>query len=348
MATARAGRLRSEYVDSGDDSLLQQQAEVVGQIRNAVAVIQRLTADNAQQQANCKLLDELKERRIALHGSGYRAKEEQDKSTPAAQAAISRQSLATAERTDSASAAHVRHRGTIAGRTPGAGQPVRPAATAAILLTSLFLALVLFIVHHRLLMDQVTARSRAEFAQRALSAKLLTLQDEERRKFARELHDSVGQHLAAMKMAISVLQNKYPGDTALQDCIKLLDDSISETRTISHLLHPPLLDEAGLNSAFRWFVEGFGKRSGIDVHLDIHDGAWTVAGSDRTGIISRAAGKPDQRAPAFRRETRRRQSADRRQLSDFAGARLRPWHASGGGAEPAGKRFRRWALAWLG
>ena len=66
---------------------------------------------------------------------------------------------------------------------------------------------------------------------------------------------------------------KLPADTALQDCIKLLDDSISETRTISHLLHPPLLDEAGLNSASRWFVEGFGKRSGIDVNLDIHDGA---------------------------------------------------------------------------
>ena len=74
-------------------------------------------------------------------------------------------------------------------------------------------------------------------------------------------------------MAMSTLQVKLPADTALQDCIKLLDDSISETRTISHLLHPPLLDEAGLNSASRWFVEGFGKRSGIDVNLDIHDGA---------------------------------------------------------------------------
>jgi signal transduction histidine kinase len=52
----------------------------------------------------------------------------------------------------------------------------------------------------------------------------------------------------------------------------MLDDSIAETRTISHLLHPPLLDEAGLSSASRWFVEGFGKRSGIDVNLDILDG----------------------------------------------------------------------------
>ncbi len=268
MATARAGRLRSEYVDSGDDSLLQERAEVVGQIRNAVDVIQRLTADNAEQQANCKLLNELKERRIGLLDQAIELKKS-GHSTPAAQAAISRQSLATAERTDLLlQRMYDTEEQLLAERQARVSRST--AATAAILLSSLFLALVLFIVHHRLLMDEVTARSRAELAQRALSAKLLTLQDEERRKFARELHDSVGQHLAAMKMAISVLQKKYPGDTALQDCIKLLDDSISETRTISHLLHPPLLDEAGLNSAFRWFVEGFGKRSGIDVHLEIH------------------------------------------------------------------------------
>jgi signal transduction histidine kinase len=144
---------------------------------------------------------------------------------------------------------------------------------AGILLTSLFLALVLFLIHHRLLTHQVKERLRAESAQRALSARLLTLQDEERRRFARELHDSVGQHLAALKMGVSLLQNKLPGDRMVEDCLKLLDDSISETRTISHLLHPPLLDEAGLNSAFRWFVEGFAARSGIDVKVDINEGS---------------------------------------------------------------------------
>jgi signal transduction histidine kinase len=271
MATARAGRLRSEYVDSGDDSLLQQQAEVVGQIRNAVAVIQRLTADNAQQQANCTTLAELKERRIALLDQAIDLKKT-GKSSPVAQAAISKQSLATADEMDLLlQRMYDTEEQLLAERQARASHSA--SLTATILITSLLLALVLFLLHHRLLMDQVAARSRAELAQRVLSAKVLTLQDEERRKFARELHDSVGQHLAATKMAVSTLQAKLPGDTTLQDCIKLLDDSISETRTISHLLHPPLLDEAGLNSASRWFVEGFGKRSGIDVNLDIHDGA---------------------------------------------------------------------------
>ena len=271
MAVARAGRLRSEYVDSGDASLLQQQAEAVSQIRNAAEVIQRLTADNAEQQGNYKKLAELKERRIALLDQAIELKKT-EKSNPAAQAAISRQSLAAADETD-----HVLQRMYDAEEKLLSQRQLRANSftrlTAEILLTSLLLALVLFILHHRLLVDQVAGRTRAEFAQRTLSARLLTLQDQERRKFARELHDSVGQHLAATKMAISSLQPKLPGNTTLQDCIKLLDDSIAETRTISHLLHPPLLDEAGLNSACRWFVEGFGKRSGIAVNLDIVDGA---------------------------------------------------------------------------
>jgi signal transduction histidine kinase len=271
IATARAGRLRSEYLDSGDDSLLQQQTDVVAQIRNSVAVIQRLTADNAQQQSNCSQLSELKERRIALLDQALDLKKT-GKGTPAAQAAISRQSLAAADETDLLlRRMYETEERLLAERQSRANRLA--SLVAAILITSLFLALALFLVHHRLLTDQVAARTRAELAQRALSAKVLTLQDEERRKFARELHDSVGQQLVAMKMAMSALQARMPGDTSLHDCLKLLDDSIIETRTISHLLHPPLLDEAGLNSASRWFVEGFGKRSGIEVNLDIHDGA---------------------------------------------------------------------------
>jgi signal transduction histidine kinase len=270
MTTARAGRLRAEYVDSGDDLLLQQQAEVVGQVRNAVASIQRLTTDNAQEQASCRILADLTERRIALMDQAIELKRT-GKSSLAAQAAITRQIVSTAAETDVLTQRmYDAEEQLLAQRQARVSNS--STITEAILITSLFLALVLFLVHHQLLMDQVAARARAETAQRALSARLLTLQDAERRKFARELHDSVGQHLAALKMAISILQTRYAGDATLQDCIKMLDDSITETRTISHLLHPPLLDEAGLNSACRWFVEGFGKRSGIDVNLDILDG----------------------------------------------------------------------------
>jgi signal transduction histidine kinase len=270
MTTARAGRLRAEYVDSGDDSLLQRQADVVDQVRSTVASIRRLTTDNAQQQTNCEQLAELTEQRIALMDQAMQLKRAGKSSLPA-QAPITRQIVATSAEADQlVQRMYETEDQLLAEREARVRRS--SSVTVAILVCSLFLALALFVVHHKLLTDQVAARGRAEIEQRALSAKLLTLQDEERRKFARELHDSVGQHLAAIKMAISLLQNKLPGDPTLQDCVKMLDESISETRTISHLLHPPLLDEAGLNSASRWFVEGFGKRSGVDVNLDIRDG----------------------------------------------------------------------------
>ncbi len=270
MTTARAGRLRAEYVDSGDDSLLERQADVVSQVRSTVASIQRSTADNAQEQANCRKLAELTEQRIALMNQAIELKRT-GKSSLVLQASITRQIVSAASDTDDLlQSMYDSEERLLAERQIRVRHST--VLTSTILIGSLFLALLLFIIHHRLLTDQVAARGKAEAEQRALSAKLLTLQDEERRKFARELHDSVGQHLAALKMAMSLLQKKLPGDPTLADCLKMLDDSISETRTISHLLHPPLLDEAGLNSASRWFVEGFGKRSGVDVNLDIRDG----------------------------------------------------------------------------
>src|ERR1700739_4615374 len=110
-------------------------------------------------------------------------------------------------------------------------------------------------------------------ALRRLSVRLLRVQDEERRRIARELHDSLGQDLTAAKISLDMLAQEYNVDSAhLRDARILVDRSISDTRTLSHLLHPPLLDEAGFASAAKWYVEGFGKRSGIatELHLPEH------------------------------------------------------------------------------
>lgn len=96
------------------------------------------------------------------------------------------------------------------------------------------------------------------------------MQDDERRRIARELHDSLGQYLAAAKIHLDMLAfNRADRDIYLADVQDLLDRAISETRTLSHLLHPPLLDTAGFASAATWYVEGFGKRSGIKASLKI-------------------------------------------------------------------------------
>ena len=97
------------------------------------------------------------------------------------------------------------------------------------------------------------------------------MQDTERRKIARELHDSVGQYLVSVKMNLAQADQPDPqkAKAALTESNQILDKCIAEIRTISHLLHPPLLDESGLVSAAKWYVEGFGKRSSIEVRLDV-------------------------------------------------------------------------------
>jgi PAS domain S-box-containing protein len=116
----------------------------------------------------------------------------------------------------------------------------------------------------------VTARKRAEDAARSLSGRILTLRGDECRRIARELHDSLGQYFTALKMNLDLLSS---GDSvqALRaaECSQIVDKCLTETRTISHLLHPPLLEEAGLGSAAHWYIEGFAQRCGIKVNLDL-------------------------------------------------------------------------------
>jgi signal transduction histidine kinase len=155
---------------------------------------------------------------------------------------------------------------------------IRMVATSA---GSFGLALVLLIYNLRLLLDEIERRRSQELIERknaesyrALSARILELQDVERRKIARELHDSVGQYLAALKINIGQLQHSDSGVATwlrprVSESLDLADRAIGEIRTISHLLHPPLLDELGFHSAARWYAEGFAQRSGIPVELKL-------------------------------------------------------------------------------
>jgi signal transduction histidine kinase len=107
-----------------------------------------------------------------------------------------------------------------------------------------------------------------------LNARITTLRDEERRSIARELHDSVGQLLAAIGMNSVVVEaevGKLSPEAAkrVSENAALVAEASRQIRTISHLLHPPLLDEAGLASALHWYVEGFSERSKIDARLDM-------------------------------------------------------------------------------
>jgi PAS domain S-box-containing protein len=108
-------------------------------------------------------------------------------------------------------------------------------------------------------------------ALRRLSVRVLGLQDAERRRIARELHDSLGQYLTGLKIDLDMLRER-PGSAELwAQSEELLARCIAEVRTLSYLLHPPMMDEAGLSSAARWYLQGFGDRSGISVNLETSD-----------------------------------------------------------------------------
>ena len=116
--------------------------------------------------------------------------------------------------------------------------------------------------------------SEREDEYRRLSSQLLNLQDEERRRLARDLHDSAGQRLAALTMHLDIIGEAATAlDTrsrrALADSRSLAEQCVREVRTLAYLLHPPMLDEIGLVAAVRWYAEGFTKRSGIRVVLDV-------------------------------------------------------------------------------
>ena len=119
----------------------------------------------------------------------------------------------------------------------------------------------------------VTERMRADEAQRELSVKLMRMQDEERRKISRELHDMTGPVMSSVLMNLAVVERdsavlSEQSRAALREAEALARRCSSDTRTMSYLLHPPLLTEVGLAAAVQWFLDGFSQHTGIDTHLE--------------------------------------------------------------------------------
>ena len=133
-------------------------------------------------------------------------------------------------------------------------------------------------VAQRRLAEEKLRRQQAELeslvekrtsALRQLSSRLLSLQDSERRRIARELHDSLGQYLVALKLNVEILRRSPVREELWSQSSELMDRCIAEVRTLSYLLHPPTMDAVGIASATRWYVEGFGLRSGLKIKLDV-------------------------------------------------------------------------------
>ena len=130
----------------------------------------------------------------------------------------------------------------------------------------------------------------SELSLRQLSARLLKLQDEERRRIARDLHDTTGQKVAVLSMTLDRLakvldSQKPPVVDALEECRGVVGKIGEEIRTLSYLLHPPLLDECGLAFAVLWYIEGFKKRSGIQLNVNIDEELVRLSSDAETALF---------------------------------------------------------------
>jgi signal transduction histidine kinase len=294
---ASAARARLNYVFSGNDEAVNQYRTAVSHIPEKLAELRQSVKDNPAQLAHCDRLEQLITTRIDLWQKSVALKRSGAPDT-GGQPDLTRQSVLSAEEIISVTQAmRDEESRLLAGRQTAAGFSFF--LINAILVTSFIAAVWLLFWHYRLQRAELVAREEAEEktlqaadiarkaenkardaeklavasneAARHLSARLLHLQDEERRRLSRELHDSTGQHLAAAKMVLSALTANNSEDRRYNECMELLDRSLQEIRTISHLLHPSGLEEAGFSTAARWYTAEFAKRSGTVTKVEITD-----------------------------------------------------------------------------
>ena len=267
------------YSGSGDESRLQLLRQHSQYISSAFDDLRKLTADNAAQQQRLSELESLSRNYIAqLQSTTVSAAAA---SSSAAKSAAIRdldsqeaQVNGVVRRMDEEEIKLLSHRLATWNRLFW--------RTAFVLALALVAALGFLAYNFRLLSREIVRTQDLERIQRenvrssrALSARILELQDSERRRIARELHDSVGQYLVGLKINLEQLLSTRANLSAaheklLSETVDLTERSMMEVRTISHLLHPPLLDEVGLESATRWYADGFAKRCALKVslHLD--------------------------------------------------------------------------------
>jgi signal transduction histidine kinase len=271
-AVVRAGRAKAGYLASAADDFLNDFEAAISEIPGSLQHLRQLTRDNPTQQQLCSRLEAAMARRVALLQESVRLKKEAPQDEHG-QDDLARQTVpVSSELTSITQQMRDAEQHLLETRKQTSHRLF--ILTVVTLTVAFILALELFAVNYRLLSAELTAREQAEQtvrdseqSLRRLTGRLLQLQDAERRKFSRELHDSLGQYLAGAKMNMEIFAAQRK-DSSLAEAVQLLDQAIAETRTISHLLHPPLLDEAGFSSAARWYVEGFAQRSGIEVKVN--------------------------------------------------------------------------------
>ena len=267
---AKMGRARQTYLETADKQYLQDIEEERKELFDKISQLKVLVQDNADQESaaekleqtsygRCRTLDES----LQLVESGKSTHEAQD-SYSAQLVKWSRETSSIADGMRDEESRLLEHRQLLTNSLF--------LWIIAIFAVTFILSLYMLWEHYRGLTRELAQRELAERNAQNLSAQLLSAQDQERRKIARDLHDGLGQTLVAAKMIADTIVNRPPERQNLLDLSTLLDDAVSSTRSMSHLLHPPLVDELGFTSAARTYLEGFSRRTGVKVNFDFPDG----------------------------------------------------------------------------
>ena len=268
-----AGDARHIYIITGDAEPLAEYERAKDAIPGELARLEQMTADNPTEQANVKELRDVVGRRLGLLQQSIELREksgadsEQQKQWTRDGQALQNQALGIFDRMKVEEDRLMALRQTVSSRTY---RTVR-----FVLLGSFGVVVLLLTLNFYDLSRELKERRQAEEAVWRLSGRMLRVQDEERRRVARELHDSIGQIFAVLKMNLEMLSRTFATADpehvkgGIAECTDALDQGLSGARTLSHLLHPPLLDEIGFASAAKWLVDGFSQRSKIQVKLEL-------------------------------------------------------------------------------
>jgi signal transduction histidine kinase len=266
---SRSGRSRQLYLRTGDKHELDTIAQARNEVVQDLGELKRMVRDNSDREKSVESLEQAIKGRFRTFDDSLRLADG-GASSPQAQDSYNAQLVQWAQQTSSITEGMKDAESNLLERRLLYADSLF-SWIIAILAVTYVLALYMLWEHYRGLTYELAERKAAERYASSLSSQLMRAQDQERRKIARDLHDGLGQSLVGAKMITDSLLKRFPNEPKLADLRALLEDSVASTRSISHLLHPPLLDELGFVSAARSYVQGFSERTGIAFDIDIPD-----------------------------------------------------------------------------
>lgn len=261
------GRVRESYLDTGEKQYLKDLDETRTQLQDHVAKLKTMVRDNHDEVDASGDLEQALIERFATFDESLRVFQS-GKSTNEIQDAYTQELARWAQQASAILATMQEAESNLLRRRL---LLTKSLFTWIIVILALTYVVSIYMLwdDYRVVNKELQQRIRAEQNAHTLSAQLLNAQDQERRKIARELHDGLGQNLTAAKMIADSFLKREPNQQKITDLSAILNEALSSTRSISYLLHPPLVDELGFVAAARSYLEGFSSRSGVQVTCDL-------------------------------------------------------------------------------